>query len=984
VVELLDATKPQIDTIYVTPPNADVVLEEGLLRLRDPEGHSASPKPSADRLFKSLAAECGEHCVAIVLSGTGSDGSYGVQAVREAGGITIAQDVTTAKYDGMPSSAIETGCIDLTLTPEEMGRHLKKILATPRDFASLRPVNVATTQLSDLMQILLAHSQVDFREYKENTIHRRISRRMVALGIDDYDEYVEFCRNSTAEVEALQKDLLISVTRFFRDPDQFEQLKGVITSLVASRENRQIRVWVAGCATGEEAYSIAVILAEALGGADQLRKTNVQIFASDIDERALEVGRRGIYPSSAAADIPRHLLEKYFEFSAGNIQVIPAVRSVVLFSRHNVAQDPPFINVDLVTLRNILIYFNSTMQERVLRRVHYSLNHNGTLFLGTSEAVGSMSGYFEQREGTDKIFVKRSSVATPALSFAETPPRFQMRPTHATSPARFAASSTRDFEMFEELARSVAPNGFIVTKTDQIVRIFGDISNVIELSEDSVLNMSTRILRPGLRDEASSLISVTLKARQQRAGRWHTLSNDKPDQVRLRAFPISGGVTGEDHVLFAVHYRTDREDQPRLDDLSEEDRIKYVRQVEQEMLSTRETLQQTVEELQTSNEELQSTNEELITVNEEMQVNAAELQRITVELSSIVKYAPYAILVVDHALLVRRVSDKAKSFFNVSELPTAGLHVAQVDLPEGFPPLAPLCNDAFRERVTKSMQIELDERIYSLIVTPFSGMQNVVMGLKVTVVELEVGSFLAMLDAMDELGGIGHWRLNTQTEKVLWSTEVFRMHGLDPSGPQPTLDEAISHYHPDDQARVSAAIKEAIRDHSSFTYEARITRADGHVVPVRVSGKVTKSDSDEPSFVVGAMIDRSDELRHDVLVAQFNDVQDQLDLGFYSYDVENNAPYWTPALYRMLGFDPATHTPTVESAIAMFHEEDRARVDGLVQAAIKSGEGYHYHARLVRQDGTVLPCEGQGRTITDANGRVSYVYGFFRLVPEDV
>ncbi|MEO0390129.1 MAG: chemotaxis protein CheB, partial [Pseudomonadota bacterium] len=500
---------PQVDTIYITPPNSDVTYRDGTLGLRDPEGHPATPKPSADRLFQSLAAEVTDHSVGIVLSGTGSDGSYGVQAIREAGGITIAQDAATAKYDGMPSSAIETGCIDLTLTPEQIGQHLERILATPRDFNALRHLNDKPNPLSELLQILHARTRVDFHDYKENTLNRRISRRMVALTIDDYHDYVAYCRSNVDEVDALFRDLLISVTRFFRDAPQFEQLKIQIERLVRRHNTGQIRVWVGGCATGEEAYSISILIAEAMGGLDHLDKGRLQVFATDIDERALDIARRGVYPITAAHDIPGAYLDRYFTVNGTKLEVAPELRAVTLFSKHNIFHDPPFINVDLMTLRNVLIYFNAALQERVLARAHYALAPGGMLFLGTSETVGALNVHFEVMDGADKIYGKRGTgraapISMPTLASTGGPAPGAARPTAAPGP---------DTRMFDALAKSVAPNGFIATRNSDIVRVLGDISSMLELTEDTALSLNTRILRGGLGMEASSLISIALKNR---------------------------------------------------------------------------------------------------------------------------------------------------------------------------------------------------------------------------------------------------------------------------------------------------------------------------------------------------------------------------------------------------------------------------------------------------------------------------------------
>ena len=588
VLEIVDGTEPKPNTFYVTPPNSDAVVEDGRLRLRNPQGHAAMPKPSADRLFESLAKECGERCMAIILSGTGSDGSYGVRAIREAGGITLAQQISTAKYDGMPGSAIDTGCIDLILSPEQMGEHLERILEKPQDLGSLRHLNDKPTRLTDLFQVLQARTQIDFRDYKENTVNRRISRRMVALGIEEYDRYVDYCRETEEEVEALHRDLLISVTRFFRDPDQFEQLSETITSIVRNHSHGTIRVWIAGCATGEEAYSIAILFAQALGGLKALsaKAQAIQIFASDIDERALEVARTGVYPLSAANDIPPSFLEKYFEVDASYITIVPAIRNMILFSRHNLVQDPPFINVDLISLRNVLIYFNPMLQERVLSRVHYALDPKGALFLGTSESVGGMHAYFESSVHAAKVYRKRQIHSRQKLALSELS-------SHASGAHRSTSTLSvgggerkhQDHDklaMFDVLARAVAPNGFIATKKNQIVRVFGDISQIIEITEHSGVDTNINILRQGLREEASVLINVALKNLETRTGRWHVLTALNNAQVCLKAYPLPSPAGGEDHVLIAIETR-DVRDSPVLSELDDSERSQYVMRLEREM-----------------------------------------------------------------------------------------------------------------------------------------------------------------------------------------------------------------------------------------------------------------------------------------------------------------------------------------------------------------------------------------------------------------
>lgn len=878
-----DDIRPEPNTIYIGQPNADVVLENGLLGLRPQSGHHAKPKPSADRLFNSLAAEMGERCVGLVLSGTGSDGSYGVQAIREAGGITISQDVGTAKYDGMPSSAVETGCVDLQLSPQQIGQHLAKILSAPRDLDRFRRLNDEPSPLSDLMHILLARTGVDFRDYKENTVNRRIARRMTALGIDSYDDYVEHCRTSSDEVDALHKDLLISVTRFFRDGDQFEILEKVIQKIADNKGEDPIRVWVAGCATGEEAYSIAILIAEALGGPPALAKARVQVFATDIDARALEVGRAGIYPMTALGDVPEKYIDQYFRSADGRVEVIPALRQMVLFSHHNIFQDPPFINVDLVSLRNVMIYFKSALQEKVLARLYYALASGGMLFLGTSEAIGAMHAYFETSDFGDKIYVKRTLGRRGFDS--STHSAFSTLPLTSRSSGLSQPAANRNAEvqessaMFESLARVVAPNGFVVTRRNDIIRIFGDISSITEFSERSNLSLTTAILRQGLRDEAASLTPLTLRSREARRGRWHALPGPDHDEVQLEAYPMLSSNNGEPHVLFAVRTRKQSTPTPELSELTNEERLAYVQEIELEMASTREALQQTVEELQTaneelqsvneemqstneelqatneeletSNEELQSTNEELITVNEEMQINATELQTLTTEMVAILDNVPLPTLVIDHALQIRRASRAARDLFDINSLTAAGVHLSQCRLPSGVPSLTSLVSDVFRKREELSLQADGKGMLREIRVTPFYRSNDELLGVTLVVNQFDTRGMEAMLGLMDDIGGLSHWRLDVRSKQLYWSRDVYTIHGLDEENGPPPLDDALGFYVEEDRDRISAAVEAAMTDGTPYSIRAKIIRTDGEIIDVAADGVGVRGDDGVVGAVVG-------------------------------------------------------------------------------------------------------------------------------------
>ncbi|NIZ14747.1 chemotaxis protein CheB [Phaeobacter sp. HF9A] len=762
VVELTEAeVAPQADTIYIVPPGFDVILETGQIALRAPSSAPGTPKPLADRLFRSLAEGCGARSLGIVLSGTGSDGSDGLRAIHSAGGITLAQAPDTAKYDSMPASAIQTGCVDLSLPPDMIGQQLMRILSNPGDLADLQ-APAPSDRLRDLYALLLDHSGVDFRDYRENTINRRIARRMLRLGITQERDYLALCHRNHSEIDALYRDLMISVTRFFRDPAPFRQLAKAIRSLVEHHPNGQIRVWVAGCATGEEAYSVAMLFADAMGGLAHLRKERLQIFATDTDAKALEVARRGVYPLTAANDVPRPYVEDYLRVGRETLEVDKRLRAVVLFSRHNIIQDPPFINLNLISLRNLLIYFGSALQEKVLSRMAYALMPNGKLFLGASETVGAMQGHFETQSLPAKLYSKRGlrqTMRPPPHSGPLTP---SLRPPHR--PARPAADAPQQ-DMFETLTRILAPNGFITTRDAEIIRILGDISHVTELNESSALQrMSTKILKSTLRAEAASLITLCLRSRTKRVGRWHDIRGYGFDQVRLICYPLLTDGEGEDHALFAVETR---KKQPRLlltpPEMSDQSRRAYVRQIEEEIAATREALHHTIaelqssneemqsvneemqatneelqasnEELETSNEELRSTNEELIAVNEHMQRNATALQQLSLELAAILKATPYPTLVVDPALHIRHASAAAQRYFDLGDLPREGTPLSACRTTDGQPQMAPEVTRSLRSRERETVSFSEDGREKTMAFTPiFKGREQQIIGTIVSVI----------------------------------------------------------------------------------------------------------------------------------------------------------------------------------------------------------------------------------------------------------
>ncbi|OCX66609.1 hypothetical protein BFP70_00080 [Thioclava sp. SK-1] len=1000
VREIEDHELPQPDTIYVPPPGFDVILEDGMLQLRPPEGHLVAPKPSADRLFKSIALELRERAVGVVLSGTGSDGSYGVQAIREADGITIAQEPSSCKYDSMPVSAMRTGCVDLCLTPRQIGEHLEDILKRRRDFGELKEINTPNGKNSDLFHILLAHTLVDFRHYKENTINRRIHRRMIAKGIEHYNDYVELCRRSVEEVEALYRDLLISVTHFFRDPDQFNTLRNTLAEKLKDNKD-PIRIWIPGCATGEEAYSIAILAVEALGGLENVEKEQLQIFATDIDDRALAIARKGQYPSSAINDVPEEFQARYFDLADDHYTVRQRLKSFVLFSRHNVFQDAPFISIDLVSIRNVMIYFESKLQERVLTRIQYALNPDGLLFLGTSETTGLLENYFVPTQQYAKIFRKRSAKMGNALSPETTiASNLPMRP--GGHRARAAAADRTDLWRFDSLARSVCKVGFLTNRDRTIVKIYGDIAPFVEMTNPINGGLTLDVLRKVLSYEANSMLLIALKQKESRAGQWHELDGRDFNTVRMTAWPIIDDDGSDPLVL--IGFETEMRTAP---DPSATERTDYLDYLEAELARTRDTLQVTIEQLQTSNEELQSlneelqssneelqstneeletsneelqsTNEELITVNEELLVNTSQLERISAELAGLIKGLPTVMMMLDQGLLIRQASKSAVRQFDIRERGTSLGHLSQCHLPANFPPLVDLCSQALLDRKNHTRQFEDNGVLCTLTVSPLTTDHNGLIGLIVLLEQVDMSVDAVLNQTLRRFGEIGSWRVNLLTGAVDWSDETYRIHGIDQQERALVMADGIDFYLEEDRPKVKAAIEHAIQSGESFHFYARLKRGDGQIIVVESAGSAMYNDQQEPVALVGVFRDFSKMRNEQLLMQHYNQLAADQEIGFFTYDIYNDLMFWKPRLYELLRTDKSV-VPTLAMTIEQLVDHDRDALQAQFSAAIEAGRRFDIDSTVQMANGTQAPCRVSAHIAASSEGEPRYVYGAISLI----
>lgn len=1017
VRDVVDGLAPEPNVIYVTPPKTDVVYEGGNLNLVDPSHEVASPKPSVDRFLLSLADGHGEKSMAIILSGTGTDGAYGVQAIREAGGITIAQDTESAKYDGMPMAAMQTGCVDLVLRPFEIGTHLQKILTSPRDFDAFRQETSEKSPSSDLLQILLAHTRVDFREYKQTTINRRIERRMIALGIDSHEDYTQFCRVNPNAVDALFKDLLISVTRFFRDKGEFESLKQMLPALLQKKSSAPFRVWIAGCATGEEAYSIAIMLCEALGGAKVQLKDHVQIFATDIDKDALDVARKGIYGMAALNDIPKSLSDQYFIQQNDGIRVIDSLRSAILFSDHNVCQDPPFQKVDLLCCRNLLIYFGNALQHKVMSRFHYALTESSLMFLGTTESVAGSDELFIQDSQSAHIYRRRSirrSEHTPFSNARVMPQSRKIAPANSTTMAPPPGYST-ERQMFEALALALGKNSVLVTDEYSIVRIYGNVSSFIEMNETSNLKMHIDLLRRPFREEARSLVTLALKNGEQRSGVRHLLADDDDAEIRLDVYPIIARDINERAALVVFsEVQIDRakgfEPQVMSDgEAFESDRIRLL---EDEVATTREALQQTIEELETSNEELQSlneelqstneelqatneeletsneelqsTNEELITVNEELQVTAAELSGRTGELMSVLETAPLAIMVLDTALQISQATNAAAEMFGLSR-PVSNPHVSQCVLPDNCPILAPICNETLKLGEPISREFTSRGSRYKLTCSPFFDMRGQMKGS--TMVVSEFPGLAQELDLILDHAEI--FMLNRATDGTILrisqkSASVLGTTRQDAEGQN--FFKLANKKTADEVKLRDVELMESKTGRLRHVNEVT-AKDDGQKYWMSTENFIFADPSQSGSSIYSVGTDITDVVKSrdgaEEALAQLRLLQDLAKVGFWSVDLAKKEVHWSSEVYRIHGHDPSDPAPDLESALDYYHPDDRATVEKLVGKVMEEGGDFHFKHRLINRQGDTIHVESFGLGREDQTGNITRLIGVFREVTED-
>ncbi len=837
VYEVEDGMKVLPNCAYIIPPNRDMAFLNGSLQLLEP----ASPRGqrlAIDFFFRSLAQDQRERAIGVVLSGTGSDGTLGVRAIKGEGGMVIAQNPESTEYDGMPRSAIATGLVDFILPPAEMPARLIAYAAHAfgKPFLPATvPAPRAETALKKIFVLVRAQTGHDFSLYKSSTINRRIERRMAVHQIGAMGEYVRYLQQNPDEVVALFRDLLIGVTNFFRDPEAFRALEEqVIPKLFADKPaGALIRVWVPGCSTGEEAYSIAILLQERLETLKQ--GFRAQVFATDIDGQAIVTARAGVYPASVATDISPDRLTRFFtaESEGSNYRINKGIRDMLVFSEQNVIKDPPFSKLDLISCRNLLIYMSSDLQKKLVPLFHYALNPDGFLFLGTSETVAEFVELFATLDRKAKLYQRKEGfgrVQRTALGHIA-PPMMLHEGVVRRVPGKTADPKKLPLRELTEqaLLQQVAIAGALVNAHGDILYLHGRTGMYLELPPGGITTNILKIAREGLRRPLTTDLNKVVGTKDiVRHPGLRVKTNGDFATVNLTVRPVAAA-TPEAFLYLVIleHAPTfdPKEEQPaampatagaqdggpadtdtdaRVASLQQELRAKdeylqtaneeletsneELKSSNEEMQSVNEELQSTNEELETSKEELQSVNEELSTVNAELQQKVADLSRLNNDMNNLLAGTGIATVFVDHQLRILRFTPAATRIINLipSDIGRPVGHI--VSNLTGYDGLVADTQQVLDSLIPKEVEVQSRAGTwYSMRILPYRTLENVIEGVVITFADVT-----EMKEAQEALRGSedvqrmaaavrdAHDAITVQDLEgriLVWNPEAERMYG---------------------------------------------------------------------------------------------------------------------------------------------------------------------------------------------------------------
>jgi two-component system, chemotaxis family, CheB/CheR fusion protein len=772
VREATESMRVETGVVYVIPPNTELTVVGGQLHLAEPAQPRGLRLP-IDVLFCSLARDQGERAIGVVLSGMGADGTIGLQAIKSQGGLTLAQEPASAQFDSMPKSAIAARACDIVAPAAELPGRIALITAK-RPATAPSPVSAeagSEQSLGGILHLLRERSKHDLTLYKTSTVKRRVERRMGVHGLDSLARYEHFIRENSQELDLLFKEMLIGVTSFFRDPAVWQELKNtVLPALLARRiPGTELRAWVVGCSTGEEAYSLAIAFREVADTQPVPDAWTLQIFATDLNADAISIARSGHFSAKIADDITPERLSRFFNAEGDGFVIQKEIRQMVLFAQHDVILDPPFTRLDILTCRNLMIYFNATLQQRLLPLFHYALRPGGVLLLGESETVGRFSSLFAPVDPKSRLYLRNDSTSiTGSVDFPVNrglPPRTTTQELTVSQPLTHVANlqSLADQALLQEFS----PPAVLVNEQGDILYISGRTGKYLEPAAGKA-NWNIHVMaRPAIRTQVAAALREALREKKSIELHGLRLEDDAPlsVDVTVRALQEPRALEGTVMIVFrdvatppAVK-GTRRRGAGLVGPVVDAELVRTreeVRALRQEMRASQEQLQSANEELQSANEELQSANEELTTSKEESQSMNEELQTINAELHSklddlalaqsdmqnLLNSTDIATLFLDNALNVRRFTERIVRIIHLRE-GDIGRPLSELASTLVYPELPADAKETLRTLAISEKQIATTEgHWYNVRIMPYRTVANVIHGVVITFVDISAAKEL--------------------------------------------------------------------------------------------------------------------------------------------------------------------------------------------------------------------------------------------------
>ncbi len=883
-----DGMETEPNHVYLIPPSMDLSIYHSKLYLQAQLKHNHLNMP-IDVFLKSLAQDQGKYAIGIILSGTGSDGTKGIKTIKEAGGMVMAQTLSSCKFDGMPKSAMATNMVDYVLTPDKMPEEIMNYIDSPsihKQLAEKIQANEAIDDFTKLILILRSYSGIDFSSYKENTIIRRIDRRIKINRCQDLKSYVELLRESEQEKEVLYNEMFIGVTSFFRDLEAFDILvEKVIPKLDFSKGT--IRIWSAGCSTGEEVYSIAIKLAE------YLEKNNIncdiKIFATDIDQKALEFAGIGYYPDSLLTEVQSDYLTKYFIKKSDGYQIKDNIRKMVVFAKHNILKDPPFSKLDLLVCRNLFIYLKSYEQQNILNNFYYSLYPNGYLWLGSSESIGDMQKGFDIIDNKWKFF-KYNSVFNPQIPKTKST-KVDLYNTLERRNDEFKTSSKNSrFEkvLSSALVKVLSPS-IIVDEDDNIIQVLGDVGKFMKMQTGRFSNNFNN----NMSRELALFVNNCIR-------RLRTDKNEVTLKNALQIEDLSIDIKGiiveadnQEYFIISFLEQPHTQQQKEIVEINMTEEVKSrVNELENELQLAREGLQATIEELETSNEELQSSNEELIASNEELQSTNEELQSVneelftvnseyqlkideltkaTNDLSNLLKNAEVGALYLDSNLCIRKITPIMSKVTNILES-DIGRPISHLSVMKSY---SQMISDI--ETVMDKLQLiereitDIEGNYWLVRIHPYRTEHNSIDGIIITIIDINI--LKKTMDINNELSKqlrdslssskIAWWEWDLQTKKVKYSDVKGKLLGYAEEDFPDNIDSILKLIHEDDYERVTKHITDyAAGKSKEINVFYKIKHKDGTYKKHHNRANIVEYIDKKPQKIIGTIVDVTDINKH--------------------------------------------------------------------------------------------------------------------------